>query len=316
MRREGLTTICTSYNRGVEPKTYAIRSDLRDQGRLLLWLAPIVPAVMAVVAVRQPPTGTNRMFFAALLAVFVALIPFALWVRSLYSATIEVDDSALTYRRGKKVTAIRWSDVRALENHPIAKRLKVFSFSGAVINVDYQFAGFEELTALIATCSGRSIDQLAQRAQPIAEGVIEITPPGWFRYALFVFIPAAAYVMSVRFLVPGFRQQRVGLVILGLFGGWVVARAVRGWWFRLGTSLRLDASGIHFKSRKETTSAPWENISTAELEYPDGNTWFVVRDRSGEPVLALKRELFNWTSTAMKRFDQLVATARQRTVRE
>lgn len=293
-----------------------MRSDLRDQGRLLLWLAPIVIVVMAVVAVRQPPTGTNRTFFAALLGVFVALIPFALWVRSLYSATIAVDDAALTYRRGKKVTAIRWSDVRALENHPIAKRLKVFSISGAVINVDYQFAGFEELTALIATRSGRSIDRLSQPAQPIAAGVIEITPPGWFRYALFVFIPAAAYVMCVRFLLPGFRQQRLGLVILGLFGGWLVVRAARGWWFRLGTSLRLDASGIHFETRKETTSIPWENISTAELEYPDGNTRFVVRDRSGEPVLVLNPAVFNWTSGAIKRFDQLVATAQQRTVRE
>lgn len=246
---------------------------------------------------------------------FLACIPLALWFRAVSSATFEVDDTSITYRRGENVTRILWSDVRTLENRRSTQRLKVFSASGAVINVEHQVAGFDELAAIIAARSGRSIDHLSQPTPKAPEGNIEIAPPAWFRYSLIIFVPLAAYFFCIRFVLAAWQQHNAGLLIFAVLGGWLTFRAARQWWVRLALRLRMDDSGIHLRTRRETVSALWGEIRSAELEHPEGNTWFVVRDRKGEPVIALKREFFNWTGSAMKRFDELAAAARHRTVR-
>ena len=298
----------------MEPKTYSIRSESRAQVQLLVWLAPAFVVLIAGVAIATRPKGSDQTIVASLLAFALLMIPFALWARRALSATIEVNDEALTYRRGKNATTIRWCDVRALENRRTSQRLKVIAASGAVINVEYQIAGFQELADVIAARSGRSIDGLQRSLEPPTQGDIEIGMPEWSRYLFFALVPVAVYFFCVRFFVVAWRVHNRGYVLFGVLAGWLVVKAIRGWWHRLGTRLRMDTTGIHFRSPKESVSVLWANVSTAQLEYTDGNTWFVVRDREGEPRLALPRSAFNWSGGAMKRFDQLAAAARLRTV--
>lgn len=299
----------------MESKTYSIRGESRAQVQLLLWIAPAFAVLIIGVAIATRPKGSDRAIVASLLTVAIASIPFALWARSALSGTIEVNDESVIYRRGKNATTIRWSDVRTLENRRRSQRLKVFATSGAVINVEYQIAGFQELADLIAARSGRSINGPRRSMEPLpTQGDIEIATPEWFRYLFFAFVPAAAYFFCVRFFVVAWRLHNRGYILFGVLGGWLVAKAIRGWWHRLAMRLRMDASGIHFRSRKEAISLAWANISTAQLEHTGGNTWFIVRDREGEPRLALPRNVFNWSGGALKRFDRLAAAARARTV--
>jgi hypothetical protein len=300
------------YHTDVEQRRYAYSPQLRGQAQLLLWLAPTFLALLLFAAVRRPPQNRGDVWALGSLITFsVAAIPFALWLRSVVSAIIEIDDEAIRYRRGAVVLTIRWSDVRLAEYRRFAQRLKVVSTSGDVIYVDKQVSGFNEIANALAEETGRVILPARFQSAPI-DSVMEISPSPWLRYLLFSLLLGAAYFLCVRWFFAAWRAHSIRLLVPGLVGAWLVFTASRNWWYQLGQKLQLDESGINYRTRGEETSISWRDISSARTEHVDGIAWFIVRDRSGEVSLALRREMFNWSGTAMNRFDQLAETARRK----
>jgi hypothetical protein len=293
---------------------YAFSPSLRGQIQLALWLAPALLLVLLVVAVVHPPKDRNDGWSLAALSICTAgSIPFALWVKFAFSATIEVDDVALVHRRGSRVVSIRWCDVGSVEYRSLAQRIKVISTTGTVINVEKQMVGFDEIAEIISRRTGRATVLNSPLARQVSgETAIEIAPPMWLKYISVPLVLVAAYFLSLRWFVHAWQQSRIGPVVIGVMGAWLVGVAARNWWFQLATELRKDASGIHYRDRRDHLSVAWRDIKAAGLEHIDGVTWFVVRNHQNEPILTLRREMFNWAGSAMKRFDTLVESARQR----
>jgi hypothetical protein len=302
----------------VEKKRYVVNAELRGQVQLLVWLAPIGLAFFVVIGLlNRPHTRGDWWSFGGIVAFFALAIPFALRARSATSAVIDVDDDAIEFRKGEEVVRIRWSEVTLVEHRRFARRLRVHSRSGAVIPIEEQVAGFAELAAIVAERTGRPLVPAPRKRRAAEvlpqERAIRVAAPRWLEWFQLTLLAAAAYWFSVRWLIEAWRQQRPMLVVVAIIGGWLVAKALRNAWSKVGQELRLDEYGIVFRDRRGEIRARWSDIGTARLEYPGGTRFFVVRDRANEPLLALQRELFNLSGAAMKRFDRLVETARERT---
>jgi hypothetical protein len=279
-----------------------------------VWLCPLVFACLLAVAFISPPkNGGDRISLDALLLGFAAAIVFAVWARSAFHSSIEVAEDGITYLRGKRAVTVRWHEIQRVEYRRFAQRLKVFATTGVVINIEKQLVGFSEIAETVFRRTGQPSSGIARvRPTPITEPAISIAASNWTKLLMLLLIGVAAYWFSIRFLILAWRDRRMILLAVALLGAWFVWRAARNWWYQLALRLDMNAAGIRFCQRDVEISASWSDISTARLEHDDGMSWFVVRNRQREPILTLRREMFNWSGVAMKRFDKLVQAASQR----
>lgn len=296
------------------PRRYTFSPELRGQTQLLVWLGPLFFAGLLAVALVSPPKYRgDRVALGVLLLVSAVGAVFGAWARSAVNSSIDVDDDGITYVRGNRAITVRWHEIQRVEYRRFAKRLKVFATSGVVINIEKQLVGFTEIAETISLCTGRpSFGVTRTRAAPITESVFSIVASSWTKLLLLLLVGGAAYLFSIRLLILAWRDRRTILFAVALVGAWLVFRAARNWWYQLALRLDMDEAGIRFCHRDGEISASWSDIGTARLEHVDGVSWFVVRNRQGESILTLRREMFNWSGVAMKQFDRLVEVATQR----
>ena len=295
------------------PRRYTFSPELRGQAQLLMWLCPLMFAgLLAVVLVSPPKNRGDRIALGSLLLGSAAGVVFAVWARPAFHSFIEVAEDGITYVRGNRSVTVRWHEIQRVEYRRFAKRLKVFSTTGAVINIEKQLAGFAEIAETLFLRTGQPSTGIARaRVAAITEPAISIGAPRWTKPLLLVLIAGAAYMFSIRFLILAWRDRDMILFAVALVGAWFVWKAGRNGWYQVALRVDLDEAGIRCRLRDGEISASWSDIGTARLEHVDGVSWFVVRDRQGESILALRREMFNWSGSAMKQFDRLVEVASQ-----
>jgi len=137
-------------------RQYRIGEEFQSHVRVLRWIAPLGLGLVLLLGLLVPPDPDERVSFVGLVFLCAAVLWFSYWLHSVVQAVIEVDAEGLSFIRGGERTRIFWADVVDVRYRRFAQRLKVYSRNGAVINVEKQLAGFEEVAAEIAQRTGRA----------------------------------------------------------------------------------------------------------------------------------------------------------------
>jgi hypothetical protein len=302
----------------VTPRRYAVPVSLRSQAAFVAWMCAIAALIILVAGMVRPPrTHGDLISWRGLVVSFAAGFPLMMWMRWVSSAYVEVTDAGIAWIRGRKRVALQWHEIRCVEYRRMSKRLKLWSSDGRVINVERQFVGFPEIRRIVEQKTG-SIVVDRRLPVPLGNGAITIEVPLWFKLLMPVLCLGALYFVAVRWFIAAFTAAPGAAIIdvcVGVLGLWLVGRAMQHHRARAGLSLSLDERGIRYRSRKEQWTLTWPEIRSAGLEHDDERSWFIVRDLTGDVVLQMGREAFNFSGSAMRRFDMLADEASRRTAK-
>jgi hypothetical protein len=267
--------------------------------------------------VHPPPTHGDFIAWRGLAFSFAAGFPLMMLMRWVLSAYVEVTDAGIAWIRGRKRVALQWHEIRRVEYRRMSRRLKLWSSDGRVINVERQFVGFPEIRRIVEQRTGHvDVDRAGRLPVPLRNGAITIEVPVWFKFLMPVLCLGALYFFAVRWIIAAFTAAPRAAIIdvcTGILGLWLVGRAMQHYWAQAGLTLSLDERGIRYRSRKEQWTLTWPEIRSAGLEHDDERSWFIVRNRTGGVVLQMGREAFNFSGSAMRRFDLLADEASRRT---
>jgi hypothetical protein len=301
-------------------KRYLLSPGMLAQAKLARFLCiAAVPVLIAIGLASHPDSRRERINYYAVLGVVIAFILPMEWAVRVLSTSIEMTGEEIASVRGKRRTALQWSEINSVEYQKFMMRLRLASAAGVVIHIDPMIVGYEEIAEEITRRTGRRVVSKSPSVTPApfpATRELVVEAPRWYRYGIPVFCFGASYAFCIRWLLAArgvpWRIAVLNLA-LGILGGWFVVTGFLGHWEQVARRLVLDWSGLSYRDRRVSMSVLWKEIGSARIEYHDGAAWFTVRDTAGAITLELQREWFNFSGRTQRLFDAIAHEAARRT---